>query len=111
MRIPASPRITVTLASIIVLLVALCAKVSFDHAMLGLRIELARDQIEIIDEMKREALKSDATAAANSLRYAVEYYPSGTKQISGSRLDRIVETQRVEAVQVIITHLRTKTGV
>lgn len=110
MRVPASPRITTILCIIIVLLLGICAKLSFDGSMYGMRTELARGQIEVIEEIRREALKSDVTGAVDSLRYALEYYPSGTKQIPGSRLDRIVETQRVEAVQAIIAHLRIKAG-
>ena len=37
-------------------------------------------------------------------------YPSGTKQETGSRLDRIVERERGVAVRDIVAHLRTKTG-
>lgn len=110
MRIPASPRITVALTVIILLLVGLCAKLAFDTGLLGIRVELARGQIEIIDATKRNALQSDLAGAADCLRYVLDYYPSGTKQIPGSRLDRIVETQRSNAVETIISHLRQKSG-
>ena len=103
-------RITIALAVLIVLLVALCGKLFWDYSLLDIRTELAREQIEIFDHMRDQALKSGVAEAADCLRYAVHYYPSGTKQVAGSRLDRIVERERDEAVRAIIASLRTKTG-
>jgi hypothetical protein len=44
------------------------------------------------------------------LAYAVGYYPSGTKQETGSRLDRMVEQARTVAIYEIVAHLRARTG-
>jgi hypothetical protein len=48
--------------------------------------------------------------AAECLAYVVAYYPSGTKQETGSALDEIVEASRKETVLCIINELRRKTG-
>jgi hypothetical protein len=48
--------------------------------------------------------------AAESLQYVVGYYPSGSKQETGSRLDRMVEQERALATRDIIAYLRSKTG-
>ena len=37
-------------------------------------------------------------------------FQTGSKQIQGSRLDSLVERERSNAVQIIISYLRTKTG-
>jgi hypothetical protein len=44
------------------------------------------------------------------LEYVVGYYPSGSKQETGSQLDRMVERESARAVKEIIAYLRTKTG-
>ena len=49
-------------------------------------------------------------AAVGYLRYTRDYYPSGTKQTSGSRLDRIVERSRRLAELRIIQMLQEATG-
>jgi hypothetical protein len=60
--------------------------------------------------MRVQALQSDAAGAAGCLGYVVGYYPTGTKQTTGSRLDRIVERERTIAERDIIAYLRAKTG-
>jgi len=47
---------------------------------------------------------------AESLEYVVWYYPSGTKQEAGSRLDRVVERHRKAVVRDIVAHLRSVTN-
>lgn len=78
--------------------------------MLRIQVAFASEQTQIFDEMRTRALDSDASGAAACLEYVVAYYPSGTKQETGSRLDRIVERERGVAVRDIVAHLRTKTG-
>ena len=78
--------------------------------MLHIHVAFASEQTEIFDNMRREALSADAVGAAQSLAYVVNYYPTGTKQVRGSLLDRMVERERTNAVLEIISHLRTKTG-
>jgi hypothetical protein len=80
------------------------------HGWLSVHVAFASDQVEIVGEMRERALRSQATEAARCLAYAVTYYPSGTKQTTGSRLDRIVEQYRAIAVKDILIHLRRVTG-
>ena len=82
----------------------------WSYGMLRIQVAFASEQTKIFDEMRKKALQSDATEAAGFLAYAAYYYPSGTKQEAGSRLDRIVEGDRALAVRDIIAYLRTKTG-
>jgi hypothetical protein len=70
----------------------------------------ASEQTQIFDEMRTKALQSDAPGAAGCLEYVVGYYPSGSKQETGSQLDRMVERGRTLAARDIIAYLRAKTG-
>jgi hypothetical protein len=103
-------RLVITLSAALLLVLGLAAKLLWDAAQLQLRVAFAEEQTGIFDSMRTQALSSDVTGAAGSLEYAVRYYPSGTKQVTGSRLDRVVERARAAAVRAIIAHLRTKTG-
>jgi hypothetical protein len=80
------------------------------YGWLSVQVAWASDQIEIIEEMREQALQGKAGKAASCLAYAVSYHPSGTKQQTGSRLDRIVEQARASAVRDIVAHLRRVTG-
>jgi hypothetical protein len=60
--------------------------------------------------MRDDACKGSAERAAECLEYVVNYYPSGSKQDSGSPLDEVVETSRRLAIENIITCLRLKSG-
>jgi len=60
--------------------------------------------------MRAQATQRDPKGAAECLEYVVGYYPSGTKQERGSRLDCIVERDRAHAIRAIIECLRSKTG-
>jgi len=110
MNIPASKRVTIGLIIAVFSLLVVCAKLFLDYSMLALRTEFASEQIATFDEMGTRALQSNVADAASSLRYASCYYPSGTKQIPGSRLDRLVERERSKVILAIIGHLRTRTG-
>jgi hypothetical protein len=103
-------RIVIALSVALALALALAGKLFWDAALLQVRVEFASEQIGIFQDMRAQALSADATGAARSLEYAVSYYPSGTKQSAGSRLDGIVELARADAVRAIIAHLRAKTG-
>src|SRR5262245_45870742 len=83
---------------------------AWELMLLRLRVALADEQTAIFEQMRAQALRSGPAEAAGCLDYAVNYYPSGTKQEAGSRLDRVVERHRVSAVRDIIAHLRSKTG-
>jgi hypothetical protein len=77
---------------------------------LRLRIALADEQTAIFDDMRVKAERADATETLGYLEYTLGYYPSGTKQIEGSQLDRIVERARQNALREIIAALRARTG-
>jgi ABC-type phosphate/phosphonate transport system permease subunit len=83
---------------------------SWNFGRLQLEAAFAEDQTRIFDDMRQQALQSDATGAAESLGYVVNYYPSGTKQRAGSRLDKVVERERASVTHDIISYLRQKTG-
>ena len=110
MSITSYKRLTIALSLACVGLVVLSGYLFWNYASLDIHVRLASEQTKIFDEMRTRALQTDATGAAACLDYVVGYYPSGTKQETGSRLDRIVERERTLAVRDIVAHLRTKTG-
>jgi len=85
-------------------------------AVKSVRIAFAEEQTEIFEQMRRkadDALRKeppDVRQAVSFLEYAYEYYPSGTKQPKGSRLDCVVERARNACVREIIARLRVSTG-
>ena len=80
----------------------------YTYASLHLRVSLADGYITIFEEMRTEALASSRVSdAVGKLRYTIGYYPSGSTQIPGSKVDRIVETARGHAIRDIVAHLRT----
>lgn len=95
---------------VVFLLIVLLGKCFWDHLWLTVRVALADEQTLIFDDMRIQALQSDPVKAVDFLEYALNYYPSGTKQIEGSRLDRIVERARAGAVSAIINDLRKRSG-
>ena len=67
-----------------------------------LRIAFAEEQTQVFREMRdRAAQESDPGAIQGLKQYVLEYYPSGTKQRSGTRLDQIVETIRQDCLDTI----------
>src|SRR5262245_16370564 len=106
-----SKRLVIALSAVVILFACLGAWLLWELAVLKMRVALAADQTEIIEEMRYKALRSNVTGAVELMDYAVHYYPSGTRQEVGSRLDRIVERQRESAVREIIAHLRVKSGI
>lgn len=91
-------------------LLVLCGLLLWTHGWLTVRVAWADGQTAIFGEMVDKALHGDARVAAGCLEYVAGYYPSGSKQEPGSRLDRIVERDRLRATRLIIDHLRLKTG-
>lgn len=66
--------------------------------------------MQLFTEMRASALQDDAVLASGTLYYVMHYYPSGTRQQSGSPLDKIVERERANAVRDIMAHLRATGG-
>ena len=92
------------------LLLVISVLLAFNYGSLKLRVAFAHGQIDVFDSMRSKAMNGTPAQAAGYLEYAANYYPSGTKQVPGSRLDVIVETARSNAVREIIGYLRQKTG-
>jgi hypothetical protein len=86
-----------------------CGWLFWNDDWLTIHVTFASEQTQIFEDMRAKALKSGITKAADCLQYVVFYYPSGTKQEAGSKLDRIVERERNFAVRDIISHLHTET--
>jgi hypothetical protein len=110
MTIAQYKRLTITLTIAVIVLVALSALFFWRYSWQHVEVAFASEQTGIFEEMRTRALESDTVAAAGYLEYAVRYYPSGSKQRTGSRLDIMVERERASAVRDIITYLRVKTG-
>jgi hypothetical protein len=76
-----------------------------------LRISFADEQTQTFEDSRTRALESsDRHDIAKHLSYVVSYYPSGSKQEQGSRLDGIVERSRAAAIRDIVAHLRSTPG-
>ena len=101
---------TVMLSIIAGGLVSLSGYLLVSYAEVSVRIAFAADMTDIFAEMRARALQGNVAEGAICLEYVVNYYPSGTKLDTGSRLDRIVERDRARAVADIIAHLRRQTG-
>ena len=110
MSISGYKRLTILLGALCVGLLVLCGLLIWKHGWLTIRVAWASEQTKIFNEMRTQALTSDVAGAAGCLQYVVGYYPSGSKQETGSRLDRMVELERGLAARDIVAYLRTKTG-
>jgi hypothetical protein len=110
MSIPGYKRLTIVLGVVCVGLLILYGCLFWSYGWLKIQVAFASEQTQIFEEMRTQALQSDAAGAAGCLEYVVGYYPSGSKQEAGSRLDRMVERERALAVRDILAYLRTKTG-
>lgn len=72
---------------------------------------MADGDTKIYEEMVEAARATkDAAKAALCLNYLWNYYPSGSKQVTGSRLDRVVERCRKSSALAIIAHMRVITN-
>jgi len=103
-------RLVFALSAALVVLIAFAGKFYWDSVQLRLRVAFAGEQIEVFKNLRALALSSNAPGAAQSLESVVHYYPSGTKQVSGTPLDLVVERERADAICAIVAHLRAKTG-
>lgn len=94
-----------------VVLISVSGMLAWQMAWLSVHVAFAEEQTEIFDAMRVKAIAApDPKTAADCLGYVVNYYPSGSKQDVGSRLDKVVERQRASAIRDIILDLRQKTG-
>lgn len=86
---------------VITILSIACAYLIFQYGRLSLEVAFAKEQIGIFETMKTKG------ADQASLEYVMNYYPSGTKQRTGTPLDKIVETARSNAMIEIKAHLHS----
>jgi len=110
MSIVGYKRASIVLGISTLLLIVLYVLLFVAYAPLKLRLAMATEQVEIFDDMRIKAIKASPSEAVGFLSYAANYYPSGTKQVPGSRLDRMVEQARASAVREMIADLKQKTG-
>lgn len=110
MSIVGYKRLTGILGFLLLMLALFCGWLVWRFAWQSIEIGFADEQTEIFEDMTNRALQSKPAEAVGFLEYVVWYYPSGTKQKVGSRVDRIVERQRAMAIREIINYLRRKTG-
>jgi hypothetical protein len=109
-------RSAVAFSAAIVVLLAVILVQFLQYGSTTIRIAFAAEQTETFEQMVAKASTSlrqsppDTRGAVGCLRYARWYYPSGTKQTEGSRLDQIVERCRGLAEARIIQMLREATG-
>lgn len=110
MSIHGYKRLTIVLGVICAGLLVLYGSLFWNYGWLKIRVAFASEQTQIFDDMRAKALRSDPAGAVGCLEYVVSYYPSGSKQETGSRLDRMVERERALAVRDILAYLRAETG-
>jgi len=103
-------RLTVALGVVCIGLLILCSCLFWSYGSLMTQVAFASEQTQIFEQSRVQALQCDVAGTAGCLEYVVHYYPSGSKQETGSRLDGIVEHERAVAERAIIAYLRTKTG-
>jgi hypothetical protein len=97
-------------ASLAAALLVVLGMSAYEHGWQSIRIAFAEEQTAIFDEMRDKARDASPSQAIGYLEYALNYYPSGTKQVAGSRLDQVVERARGNAVREMIVALRQKSG-
>lgn len=110
MSMPGYKRWMMVLGIVCVGLLVLNGYFFWSYGLLRIRVEFASEQTRIFEEMRTQAMQSDAAGAVGCIEYVVGYYPSGTKQETGSQLDLMVERERALAVRDIVALLRVKTG-
>lgn len=111
MSIPALKRLAVLLGIFSAVLLVSGGFLFRSYGYLYLQATFADEQTQLFNEMRTQALQSTAPPEiAGLLKHVVIYYPSGSKQRAGSKLDRVVERHRTAVVRDIIEHLRRTTG-
>jgi len=100
----------IVLVSVVGIAVALLGWLVVRHVVTDIRIAFAEGQVDVFFELAEKAEDADPIDAVGYLEYVIGYYPSGTKQAAGSRLDEIVEACREVAIARILAALKDKTG-
>ena len=110
-------RIGIVVLSVIAFAACVFSVWLFSHNVLNsIQQNFADEQTLIFSDMvakSSDALQKtppDVKSAVGFLEYTHYYYPSGSKQTSGSALDNIVERSRTAAEQQIVDMLNSATG-
>ena len=103
-------RIIFFLTGIIVCLLIVVIYQFVEIRLLRLRVASAREQIEKFEELSNQVVGIDAQDTVKILRIVAYFYPGGIGYKEGSDLDMIVENEREQAINKIISHLKNITG-
>lgn len=80
------------------------------HGFLQVQSALAEEQTLYFEQAREQGLESSRPEdIVGCIEGTLRYYPSGSKQTTGSHLDRMVERARRLAVEDLIRHLKNKT--
>ncbi len=103
-------RLSIVLASLVIVLLGLLLSMSFKHGIARLDVKRANDKIDWFERMRASASKSDLQFGVQCLQdVAVLHNPTnGYHRLS--LMDDLVERERQRAIRDIIAVLRTKTG-
>ncbi len=97
--------------SLVILSSGITAFFAVKYTTLKLRVAFADDQVRLFEWTRASAnATKDPQRLSGQLEQVVNYYPSGSKQLVGTQLDRVVEAARSNAVAAIIGRLRAVTG-
>ena len=108
---PNDNRIRFVLYSSLVAVSIVAVIFAIKYTTLKLRVAFADGQVRIFDGMKVLANSTtDPHKLSVQLEYVLIYYPSGSKQVTGTQLDRVVESARSNAIAEIVARLRATTG-
>jgi hypothetical protein len=106
-----SRRSTWILAALLVLALALAGYWFVRHGWLHVQAALGEEQTLYFEQARDKALQSSRPEdIVPCIEGTLNYYPSGSKQTTGSHLDRMVERARRLAVDDMIGQLKRKTG-
>ncbi len=84
---------------IIVFLAVVVCCAWWDNLDIRIRVAMAEDQIQFFDEVVQSSVQKKSVEEIPSGIEAIRiYYPSGSKQRTGSHLDRMVERARTNAI-------------
>jgi hypothetical protein len=109
--IPMRHRSTWILAMSLVFALGLAGYWFVRHGWLHVQAALAEEQTLYFEQAREQGLASSRPEdIVRAIEGALDYYPSGSKQTTGSHLDRMVERARRLAVGDMIGHLRKTTG-
>lgn len=87
----------------------LCIALFIHVALIELRISFATDQVEMFHSLTIESHENTEESIKQREEYIIGYYPSGTKQQPGSKLDKVVENARKLSLKCI-AYERRQTG-